>query len=105
MYWYKRAYRRGDACAAHNIGVLWRNEGKPNRALRWFEKAVRLGYDEANLEIAKHLMEEGPDLKKAIDRLQRVRASVRVSEAGVEEAEKLLKQALKRLRHLGAQKR
>lgn len=52
LYWYKRAYRRGYASAASNIGIVWRNEKDPKRALDWFKKAVRLGDDEANLEIA-----------------------------------------------------
>ena len=62
MYWYKRAYRRGKASAAHNIGVMWRNEKKYGQALNWFKKAVRLGDDESNLEIAKHYLrvEENP---------------------------------------------
>ena len=25
LYWYLRAYRRGDAVAAHNIGTIWRD--------------------------------------------------------------------------------
>src|SRR5216684_1715323 len=29
LYWYKRAYRRGDASAAGNIGMTWKNQGKP----------------------------------------------------------------------------
>jgi len=48
LYWYKRAYRRGVASAASNIGVVWRNEKNPKRAVQWFKKAVLLGDDEAN---------------------------------------------------------
>src|SRR6516165_9869853 len=44
--WYKRAYRRGESCAAHNIRVMWRNEKKYGKALNWFKKAVRLGDDQ-----------------------------------------------------------
>jgi TPR repeat protein len=54
LYWYKRAYRRGDSGAANNIGVLWRKEKQFKRALGWFVRAVKLGDDEANLEIGKH---------------------------------------------------
>ena len=52
LYWYKRAYRRSDASAANNIGVLFRAEGQLTRALAWFERAVKLKDVDANLEIA-----------------------------------------------------
>jgi TPR repeat protein len=98
LYWYKRAYRRGLSSAASNIGVLWRNENKPKRALDWFQKAVRLGHDEAHLEIAKHyLLNEGKPAK-AIRHLEQVRLSKWVTEAGAEEALKPLKQARKQLK-------
>src|SRR5207249_11084858 len=38
---------------ASNIGVVYRMENKPRRALRWFERAVALGDTDANLEIAQ----------------------------------------------------
>src|SRR5579864_5798565 len=72
MYWYKRAYRRGEPCAAHNIGVIWRNEKKHSRALEWFKKAVKLGDDEANLEIAKHYLELEHNPERAIPHLRKV---------------------------------
>jgi hypothetical protein len=97
LYWYKRAYQRGLASAANNIGVLWRNEKNAKRALGWFKRAVRLGDDEANLEIAKHYLENERDLVKAIRHLKKVCESSRVSEAGEEEARKLLKRAKKRM--------
>jgi len=99
LYWYKRAYRRGVSSAASNIGVLWRNKDKPKLALEWFQKAVRLGDDEAHLEIAKYyLLIEGKPAK-AIHHLEKVRPPKWVSEAGVEEAVKLLKLARKQLKH------
>ena len=96
LYWYKRAYRGGIAGAAHNIGILWRNDGKPIRALAWFRKAVRLGDDEANVEIAKYFLQLDPHSGRAIRHLEKVCKSDWVSEAGVEEATKLLKQAKQR---------
>jgi TPR repeat protein len=95
MYWYKRAYRRGERCAAHNIGVMWRNEKKYRRALEWFKKAVRLGDDEANLEIAKHYLEVEHNPERAIPHLRRVCESSCVTEAGLEEANTLLSRARK----------
>jgi TPR repeat protein len=95
LYWYKRAYRRGHSSAAHNIGALWRKEQQFNRALAWFLRAVKLGDDEANLEVGKHYLRVEKNPKKAIPYFQRVRPSGWVSEAGVEEAAKLLKEARK----------
>jgi TPR repeat protein len=92
LYWYKRAYRHGDASAASNIGMTWRNEGNPKRALAWFRQAVKMGDDEANLEIAKYYLANENDPRKAIPYLERVCRSKRVTEAGAEEAAKLLKQ-------------
>jgi len=60
LRWYKRAYRRGDASAANNIGTIWRDEQKPKRALSWFQPAVKLGDDGSNLEIAMHYLREAP---------------------------------------------
>src|SRR5712692_4784933 len=56
LYWYKRAYRSGDASAANNIGTIWRDKRNDKRALAWFQCAVRLGDHAANLEIAKHFL-------------------------------------------------
>lgn len=95
LYWYKRAYRRGMASAAHNIGIVWRNDKNPKRALEWFQRAVRLGDDESNLEIAKHYLRNENDPVKAIRHLEKLSRSSWVSEAGAEEATKLLKHAKK----------
>ena len=95
LYWYKRAYRRGSSDAASNIGVLWRNENKPKLALEWFRKSVRLGKEEANLEIAKYYLLNEVDPARAIRHLKKVRPSPYVTPAGVIEARTLLKQARK----------
>jgi tetratricopeptide (TPR) repeat protein len=93
LYWYKRAYRRGASEAASNIGILWRNENKPKLALEWFRKSVRLGDEEANLEIAKYYLLNELDPARAIRHLEQVRPSPYVTQAGVEEARTLLRQA------------
>jgi TPR repeat protein len=98
LYWYKRAYRRGEASAAHNIGITWRNAGSPRRALSWFKRAVKMGDDEANLEIAKYFLGIENSLRKAIPHLEKVCRSNRVTEAGAQEAANLLKQARKKLK-------
>jgi uncharacterized protein len=97
LYWYLRAYRRGDYCAAHNIGVLWRNEGDLKRALYWFSRAVRMGDEESNIDIGKHFLQNEKNPRRAIAYFKRVKPSGWVSEAGVEEAAKLLRLANRRL--------
>jgi uncharacterized protein len=92
LYWYKRAYRRGNTSAASNIGIMWRNEGSPRRALSWFKRAVKRGEDEANLEIARYYIEEENSPRRALPHLRKVVKSKWVSEAGAEEAAILLKQ-------------
>src|SRR5271156_2934540 len=82
LYWYKRAYRQGESLAASNIGFLWRKENKPKRALEWFRKAIRLGDDEAHLEIAKYYLQNERKPAKAIRHLRKVRPSKWVTEAG-----------------------
>jgi tetratricopeptide (TPR) repeat protein len=96
LYWYRRAYRRGNAAAASNLGIMWRNEGKRGRALAWFKRAVKMGDDEANLEIAKHYLEKENLPRRALPHLRRVVKSNSVTEAGAEEAEALLRKLAKR---------
>lgn len=98
LYWYKRAYRRGYPAAAHNIGVMLRREGQVRRALQWFTRAVELGDTESNLEIGKHYLIAERNPRRAIRYLRRVKSSDWVTEAGCEEAQRLLKQATRMLR-------
>jgi uncharacterized protein len=93
LHWYKLAYRRGEASAASNIGVMLRKEGHTKRALGWFERAVRLGDEEAHLEIAKHYLRNEKNPVKAIPHLRKVCRSNCVTEAGRQEATKLLRLA------------
>ena len=91
LYWYRKAYRRGFGPAASNIGVLYRDEGKLNRALTWFENAITLGDADANLEIAKiHLRKGEPTM--AAEYLARLRKAPKgqVTEGSIEEAQQLL---------------
>jgi uncharacterized protein len=93
LYWYKRAYRRGESCAAHNIGVLWRSEGNLRRALYWFFRSVKLGNDESNLDIGKHFLRNEKNPRKAIPYFERVTPQKCITEDGVEEAAQLLREA------------
>jgi uncharacterized protein len=98
LYWYKRAYRRGDAGAANNIGTIWRDQNNMKLALTWFEKAVKLGEDGSNLEIAKYYLRVQHDPEKAIGYLNKVCRSDRVAAVELEEANRLLNQARKMLK-------
>ena len=66
LYWYTRAYRRGDCAAAYNIGVLRYKEKQFKRVLAWFLRAVKLGEVEANIEIGKHYLHIEGNPRKAI---------------------------------------
>ncbi len=99
LYWYKKAYRSGDASAANNIGTIWRDKRNPKRALTWFRRAVRLGDHAANLEIAKHFLRTD-EPRKATVYLKKVSESDQVSESDIQEAKQLLRRAKrKRTRH------
>lgn len=98
LYWYKRAYRRGDSGAANNIATIWRDQQKMRLALTWFEKAVKLGDDGSNVEIAKYYLRSQHNPKKAITYLNRVCRSNRVAEVELEEANRLLIQARRMLK-------
>jgi TPR repeat protein len=98
LYWYKKAYRRGYSSAAHNIGIYWKSAKDFRRALRWFEKAVAMGEEESNLDIGKYYLYQERDFRKAIQHFERVSPEGWNSEAGVEEAEQLLRVAKQRLK-------
>jgi len=98
LRWYKLAYRRGDASAATNIGAIWRDEKSPRRALSWFQRAVKLGDDGSNLEIAIHYLRNEHNPRRAIRCLDRVLQSSRVSEAELEKAKRLRKAAERQMR-------
>jgi TPR repeat protein len=95
LYWYKRAFRRGEATAAHNIGTVWRDVGNFARALYWFEQALQLNSDddgEANFEIAKLYLGKGQDHGKAALFLRKVCRSKNVTQECLQQARRLLKQ-------------
>jgi TPR repeat protein len=83
------------------MGIVWRNEGNFRRSLYWFSRAVSLGDEESNLEIGKHYLHNERDPRKAIIYFKRVTPSGWVSEAGLEEAAELRREATKLLRTRG----
>jgi uncharacterized protein len=95
MYWYKRAYRRGDAVSAFNMGTIWRDRGKTHLAQAWFEKAIRGGHHDGHLDIARLYIEVKPDPKKAKTRLNQALRSDRVTASDKAEAAHLLERVLR----------
>ena len=53
--------------------------------------------DESNLDLAKHFLRNEKDAKKAIRYLKRIKPTGWVSEAGLEEAASLLRQAKRQI--------
>lgn len=91
LFWYRRAYKRGDASAASNIGTIWRDGGQLIRALGWFLRAVELGDGDANLEIAKIYLYQRKTHHRAIPYLNRTIKSKCATEDSREQANRLLK--------------
>jgi TPR repeat protein len=94
LYWYKRAINKGDSTGAQNTGILYRTEGDFDKALFWLKRAVALGDTEANLWIAKVLIEDKKDPKAAVRHLKLVckeKPHAEVSIGGQREAARLLK--------------
>jgi TPR repeat protein len=89
LYWYKRAAGRGYAAAASNVGCIYRDERRTKLALRWFEKAVALGDDDAMLEVAKICLVATGDVKRAKRLLAKVLSSKKVAMGTQEEAVRL----------------
>jgi hypothetical protein len=92
MYWYRRAWRRGETIAATNIAIVYRDEGRLRLALRWFEKAVALGDDDAMLDMARLYAGSLANPTKARRLLRKVLASKNVTEESQEQAARLLEQ-------------
>lgn len=91
LHWYRRAYRRGDACAATNIGTIWRDQHQVKRALYWFQRAVKMGDGDANLEIAKIYLCSDASSKRAVRYLNMTLRADHVTEDSKEQARRLLR--------------
>lgn len=99
MCWYRHALQAGDFGSAASIGTIYRDEMKISLALRWFHKAVALGDIDANLEIAKILLNRLNDPKTAVRHLKRVlraKVGIEVTIDSQEQAAALLKKIERR---------
>ena len=93
MHWYKRAYRKGDAAAASNIAVLYKEQGKTRLALGWYARSAALGDGDSSLELAR-LCLAGQGVRRSIPgakkHLQAALSSKLITEAAREEAQELM---------------
>jgi TPR repeat protein len=90
LFWYRKAASKGSGAAAGNIGTVYRDEGRPRLAARWFLKAVSLGDTDALLDLAKLYLGPLDDRAKARSALARVARARNVTEDTREQAEALL---------------
>jgi TPR repeat protein len=72
FHWYRKAARRGDAAAASNIGILYKEVGSFGRARWWPKKAVAMGAGDSLLELAQIELESGNE-KAGLRYLRRLR--------------------------------
>jgi TPR repeat protein len=69
-----------------------RDRDEPKKAISWFQRAVKLGDGDANLQIAKIHLRNQRDQRKAIDYLRKTIKAAYVTDGSIEEAKALLKQ-------------
>ncbi|MBN6149099.1 sel1 repeat family protein [Xanthomonas sp. AmX2] len=53
LYWYRLACRQGDAAAACNIALIYRDRGHRRLMVEWYRRAAALGDGEAAVELAR----------------------------------------------------
>jgi TPR repeat protein len=91
IYWYRRAYRGGEASAANNLGLLYRERGELRRAIAWLGRAVQRGSIDSALHLGEIYLEERRNVNRARQYLTLVSRSSRVTEGSQEHARQLLK--------------
>lgn len=91
LRYYRRAASAGDALAAANIGVLYRDSGQRRLAVKWLRRALMAGDEDAALDLAKLLAERGSNRKEALALLRRASTAEVITEHSREEALRLLR--------------
>jgi uncharacterized protein len=99
MRWYKRAYRKGEAAAASNIAILYKEQGKSRLAFGWYARSAALGDGDSSLELAK-LCLAGQGVRRSIPsakkHLRAALSSRLITEASQEEAQEIMRQLVPR---------
>ncbi|MBN0986688.1 tetratricopeptide repeat protein [Amphritea pacifica] len=88
--WYERAWKKGELSAANNLAIVYKNQKNYSDAECWFKKAIRGGDGDANLELAKMLIDVGRENKEIRSYLTATIESNYVTEASIDEAQTLL---------------
>jgi uncharacterized protein len=95
LYWYRRAYRKGNSSAAANIGLLLRGPGKHRPSLDWLMRALKMGDRDSALAIGQTYLEIHRDPVRALKYLRLAVASAEVTESTRTAARTLLARAAK----------
>jgi uncharacterized protein len=93
IYWYKQAYKQGSSIGASNLAMHYRKQGFVDEAYEWYGRAVKLGDNEAHLELAKIWLHDRGNKAKAIKHLKAVFQgnTHNVSELGRDDARAMLR--------------
>lgn len=54
LFWLRKAFHAGEACAAHNIAITYREIGDFRAAVRWLRRSVQAGDGDALIELGIH---------------------------------------------------
>ena len=54
LLWLRRAFRAGDACAAQNMAITYRQIGDLRTAVKWFRKSADAGDGDALIQLGIH---------------------------------------------------
>ena len=54
LSWLRKAFHAGDTCAASNIALTYRENGKLGAAVRWFRKSIAAGDDDDLVQLGIH---------------------------------------------------
>ena len=89
----QRAYRLGNAGAAYNIAVDYRQGRNRPLAIKWFRRAMDAGDGDAAVELAKLFLRPGRRSKKQVTsylkKALRFKPGLQITEAAYEEAKRM----------------
>ena len=54
VLWLRKAFRAGEAIAAHNLAITYREIGKLRMAVKWFQESADAGDDDARIQLGIH---------------------------------------------------
>lgn len=91
LYWHLRAARHGDSGGANNAGCILRDQNKLGPALQWFRKAVKLGDEDANLNIATIYLHRKRDQRTALRYLKATCNAKNAFESSKEQAQEMIR--------------